>query len=99
MAKYLNNKGRQRAINLCSTDKYWWNVDKINEADIEEARNENWIAISSSCMLENVFEDVNPLYRDVHCSLAKYVKLYYTYAENDVLNLRPIAKRCNNSLI
>ncbi len=90
MAKYINNKGKQRAINLCKY-KIFWDVEKIDEKDIEEAKEEQWIAVTPSCILDDIFEDVNSLYPDDYCSITKYVKIYYEYADDDILNLWPMA--------
>ncbi len=91
MAKYLNNKGKQRNVNLCTVNGLWWDVTDIDEEDAEDAHDEQWIAISPSDFIEKHFEDVNPLYPDNYCSYAKYIKLFYSYTDEDLLKLRPIA--------
>ena len=91
MAKYLNNKGKQRAVNLCTVKGLWWDIENIDDEDVEEAHEEQWIAISPSDIVDKYFEDVNPLYPDGYASYSKYIKLYYDYADDDVLKLHPLA--------
>ena len=94
MAKYLNNKGKQRFANLC--ENLQWDIEEIDEddEDFEESITEQWIAVYPSqpagVGIGVLFEDVNPLYPD-DSSCAKYVKLYYNYADDDTLGLHPIA--------
>lgn len=98
MAKYLNNKEHKLTVDLCkkveacTSQDFLWKVEDMDEEDIEEAQEEQWVAVYPSIDLEMLFEDVNPLYPDAYCSYAKYVKLYYEYADDDVLKLRPVAK-------
>ena len=90
MARYLNNNGKRRSTDLYASENVSWEVAEIDREDLEEAKEEQWIAISPRGMLEDYFEEVHPLYPD-EAGWAKYVKLYYVYDEEDILDQNPIA--------
>ena len=84
MAKYIFHS-YTHSVDLCTTN---WSPDTIDEEDYDDAKAGRWIAISPACLLAELFDGVNPLYPEGY---AKYVCLYHTYADDDDMELHPIA--------
>ncbi|MCR5129216.1 MAG: hypothetical protein K6B69_14075 [Lachnospiraceae bacterium] len=94
MAKYVNNKGKHRTVNLCSAKNLWWNIEDIDDEEMEDAHEKQWIAVHPSILLDKYFEDVSPIYLDGYSPYAghvQHIKLYYYYTDDDTLKLRPLA--------